>query len=68
MHSALQIGDVRLFFYLENRSATRIFLLHVISSAFDINISRDNQAAGFIPDSKIKLAELMQIFAPKLNL
>ena len=40
----------------ENRSATRIFLLHVISSASILTFLEP-----------IELAELMQIFAPKLN-
>ena len=39
---------------LENRSASHIFLLHVISSTFGINISR---AARSTLDSKIELAD-----------
>ena len=66
VRSALQIGGVHLLFYLENCSATRIFLIHVISFAFDINFSTANRAR-FTPDSKTELAELMQVFGPKLN-
>jgi len=68
VRSTLQIGGVRLFFYLENHSAIRIFLLYVISSMLDINISRANRAARSIPDSKNENAKLMQISALKLNL
>jgi len=57
----LQIRDI--LFHLENHLVTRIFLLHVILSAFDINISG---AVRSIPNL-IELAELMQVFAPKLN-
>jgi len=64
--SALQIEGIRLLFYHESRLATRIFLLHVISSAFGINIFRV-RAVRSTSDSKIELAELMQIFALKLN-
>ncbi|XP_018307736.1 uncharacterized protein [Mycetomoellerius zeteki] len=59
VRSALQIRDIRLLFHLANRSATRIFQLHVISSAFGINISRANQAPQSTLDSKIELVELI---------
>jgi len=49
------------------RQLTSFYYMHVISSAFDINISRANQAARSTLDSKTELAELMHIFAPKLN-
>lgn len=65
----LQIGDLCLFFQLENCSVNQIFLLHVTSFAFGINISRaNNRTLWSTPDSKPELAEMILFYAPNLNL